>query len=223
MTDMQPALPDPLLDYYRQRAASYERIYAKPERQADLQAIQAELPAFFEGRSVLEVACGTGWWTAHGARKARQWLATDLAPEPMALAQAKAMPAAVQFQTADALTLAELGDQRFDAAFAGFWCSHLPRAALVPWLQTLHRHLLPGARVMLLDNRYVPGSSTAISHTDAAGDTWQQRALDDGSIHPVLKNFLTRDDAVAALASSAHHGVRWTEHVHYWTLTYTLA
>jgi demethylmenaquinone methyltransferase/2-methoxy-6-polyprenyl-1,4-benzoquinol methylase len=211
-----------MLDYYRQRAASYERVYDKPERQADLQVMQRDLPGFFAGRSVLEVACGTGWWTAPGARHAKRWLATDLAPEPMALAQAKAMPAAVQFLQLDALTLAGLGDERFDAAFAGFWCSHLPRAALAPWLQTLHGHLLPGARVMLLDNRFVPGSSTAISRTDAAGDTWQQRALDDGSRHEVRKNFLTRDDTLAALGSRAHD-VRWTEHAHYWTLTYTLA
>jgi hypothetical protein len=37
------------------------------------------------------VACGTGWWTPHGARDAAQWWATDLNPETMAVARAKAL------------------------------------------------------------------------------------------------------------------------------------
>jgi demethylmenaquinone methyltransferase/2-methoxy-6-polyprenyl-1,4-benzoquinol methylase len=213
-----------VLDYYRQRAATYDRIYDRPERQADLQALQATLPGFFAGRSVLEVACGTGWWTPHGARAARRWLATDLAPETLALARARQLPPCVTFRQADALDLAaaDLGDERFDAAFAGFWCSHLPRAALAPWLQTLHARLDPGACVMLLDNRYVAGSSTPIARTDAAGDSWQRRTLDDGSTHELRKNFLTRDATVAALGPRAH-AVCWTDHTHYWVLTYRLA
>ena len=59
--------------YYAQRAEAYERVYFKPERQADLRAMEAWLPGPFAGRRVLEVACGTGWWTAHGARDARSW------------------------------------------------------------------------------------------------------------------------------------------------------
>lgn len=210
-----------MLDYYRQRALTYERIYAKPERQADLRAMEAALPPYFAGRSVLEVACGTGWWTPHGARDARRWLATDLNPETMDVARAKAMPGCVEFRTADAWTLAEVGGERFDAAFAGFWWSHVPRARLVTWLQTLHARLQPGARVMLLDNRCVPGSSTPIARTDAAGDTWQQRTLDDGSVHEVLKNFPTREEALAVPGPRASDA-RWAEHTHYWVLTYTL-
>ena len=34
--------------YYAQRVHEYERIYAKPERQADLAAIKAWLPAQFD-------------------------------------------------------------------------------------------------------------------------------------------------------------------------------
>jgi demethylmenaquinone methyltransferase/2-methoxy-6-polyprenyl-1,4-benzoquinol methylase len=207
--------------YYRARAASYERIYAKPERQRDLRSMEAALPAFFAGRRVLELACGTGWWTPHGAQHAQCWLATDLNPETMDVARAKPMPACVEFRTADAFTLAELGQERFDAAFAGFWWSHVPHARLAAWLHTLHTHLEPGARVMLLDNRYVPGSSSPIAHTDEHGDSWQQRPLDDGSVHAVRKNFPTRDEAVVALGPRAASPV-WTEHSHYWVLTYQL-
>ena len=64
-------------DYYAQRAAYSDRFYLVPERQRDLRTMEAWLPSMFVGRRVLEVACGTGWWTAHGASFAREWNATD--------------------------------------------------------------------------------------------------------------------------------------------------
>lgn len=211
-----------MLDYYRRRAATYERIYHKPERQADLRAMEAALPPLFAGRSVLEIAAGTGWWTPHGARDARRWLATDLNPETLAVARAKAMPASVEFRTVDAYALDGLGDETFDAAFAGFWWSHVPLQDLPGWLSTLHARLVPGARVVLLDNRYVEGSSTPIARHDAVGNTWQRRTLDDGSVHEVLKNFPTAEQAVAMLGPRAH-AARWTAYEHYWTLVYELS
>jgi hypothetical protein len=48
-----------MLDYYARRAAEYERVYVKPERQADLRAIEAWLPAQFRGRDVLELDDGS--------------------------------------------------------------------------------------------------------------------------------------------------------------------
>lgn len=208
--------------YYAQRAATYERVYAKPERQAELRAIEAWLPGPFAGREVLEVASGTGWWTAHGARDARSWLATDLNPETLAVARTKALPASVRFATVDAYTLEGLGAPLFDGAFAGCWWSHVPLARLPAWLALLHARLQPGARVVFLDNSFVPGSSTPISRRDAAGNSYQQRPLDDGSVHEVLKNFPTREQAIALLGERGRD-VEWIACAHYWILSYTLA
>ncbi|MDP1650336.1 MAG: class I SAM-dependent methyltransferase [Rubrivivax sp.] len=208
-------------DYYARRAAYYERVYLKPERQADLRAMERWLPTPFAGRRVLELACGTGWWTPHGARDAVSWLATDLNPETLAVARNKALPACVRLATADAYTLAELGDAHFDAAFAGCWWSHVPLQRLGTWLQTLHARLDPGARVVMLDNSYVQTSNTPISRRDEAGNSYQNRSLDDGSVHEVLKNFPEREEAIAALGSRAREP-RWTEYTHYWVLSYEL-
>jgi demethylmenaquinone methyltransferase/2-methoxy-6-polyprenyl-1,4-benzoquinol methylase len=214
-------ITDQMRGYYAQRAAYYERVYAQPERQDELRAIEAALPAVFAGRRVLEIACGTGWWTPHGARDAAFWLATDAQPETLAVARAKPMPPAVRFATADAYSLAELGVERFDAAFAGCWWSHVPLARLRAWLDTLHARLLPGARVLMLDNSFVQTRSTPISRADAEGNTYQLRTLDDGSQHEVLKNFPSAAEAIAALGPRAR-APQWTAHTHYWLLSYTL-
>jgi protein tyrosine phosphatase (PTP) superfamily phosphohydrolase (DUF442 family)/SAM-dependent methyltransferase len=205
--------------YYARRAETYERIYHKPERQAELRLMEAAMPAFFEGRRVLELACGTGWWTPHGAARAQRWLATDLNPETMEGARAKPLPACVEFRSVNAYTLAELGDETFDAAFAGFWWSHVPLSRLPGWLATLHARLEPGARVVMLDNRYVAGSSIAISRQDDEGNTYQQRSLDDGTTREVLKNFPSAEQARTMLRTYAHD-LQWTEHPHYWVLSY---
>jgi len=217
MTDVVESMAD----YYARRAATYERIYQKPERQADLRAMEAALAEPFAGRDVLEIACGTGWWTLHGARRAASWLATDLNPETMDVARHKLLPAQVQFATVDAYTFAELEGRSFDGAFAGCWWSHVPLQRLPGWLATLHERLRPGARVVMLDNRYVPGSSTPISRQDEAGNTYQDRPLDDGSVHEVLKNFPTPEQAFAMLGPRAR-APQWTAHTHYWVLSYTL-
>jgi demethylmenaquinone methyltransferase/2-methoxy-6-polyprenyl-1,4-benzoquinol methylase len=208
--------------YYAQRAAYYERVYFKPERQADLRSLESTLPALLAGRSVLEIACGTGWWTPHAARDAATWLATDLNPGTMALARAKPLPACVRLAEADAYAL-DTPDVAgpFTAAFAGCWWSHVPLQRLPGWLALLHARLAPGARVVFLDNSYVQTSSTPISRTDADGNTYQQRTLDDGSVHEVLKNFPTLDQAQAMLGPRAHD-LRWVDCTHYWLLSYTL-
>lgn len=208
--------------YYAQRALSYERIYAKPERQADLRRLEALLPALFDGRRVLEVACGTGYWIPFGASRCASWHATDLNDETLQIARSKALPAQVSFQRCDAYTLAGLGRSDFDGAFAGFWWSHVAHRRLRAWLATLHARLEPGARVVLLDNRFVAGSSTPISRRDDEGNSYQQRTLDDGSTHEVLKNFPGRDEALAAVTPAARDA-HWTELDHYWLLDYALA
>jgi SAM-dependent methyltransferase len=208
--------------YYAQRAAVYERVYFKPERQTDLRAMEAWLPTQFKERQVLEIACGTGWWTAHGARDAAAWLATDLNPETMAIAKAKTLPSSVQFATVDAYSLLELEQRTFDAAFTGCWWSHVPLARLPQWLALLHNRLRPGARVVMLDNSFVQTSSTPITRQDAEGNTYQNRTLDDGSTHEVLKNFPTAEAATAMLGPRAKQA-QWLTWEHYWALSYELS
>jgi SAM-dependent methyltransferase len=227
-----------MVDYYHRRAAIYERVYHKPERQVDLRAMEAWLPQAFAGRDVLEIAAGTGWWTAHGARDCASWLATDLNASTLDIARGKPLPPGkagkVDFAIADAYDLARTlpPGRRFDAAFAGCWWSHVPLAALRPWLRSLHACLDSGARIVMLDNAYVQTSNLPITRRDAEGNSYQNRTLDDGSAHEVLKNFPTREEAFAAITAAvtaaadsrrAMRNAQWIAHTHYWILSYELA
>jgi len=182
-----------LVTYYRRRAQEYEAIYAKPERQADIALMREIIPGAMRGKRVLEIACGTGYWTALIAPVAKSVTAVDLAEEPMRIAQAKEYPGNVRFAKADAYALdASLG--QFEAAYAGFWWSHVPRGRMREFLDSLHARLAPGAPVLFMDNRYVEGSSTPLAETDAEGNTYQQRRLADGTVNRVLKNFPGEQD-----------------------------
>jgi SAM-dependent methyltransferase len=211
----------PMLDYYRQRAAYYERVYFKPHRQAELREMEAWLPTLLAGRRVLEIACGTGWWTPHGARYAARWLGIDANDATLDVARSKALPACVELRVADAYTLAEVGEERFDAAFAGCWWSHVPRQQHEAWLDTLHARLAPGAVVVLLDNRYVELDSTPVSRHDEHGNGYQSRTLDDGSTHEVLKNFPSEAELRERLAGRVRT-FEWIEWPHYWACRYEL-
>jgi len=208
--------------YYAARAAEYDRIYQKPERQADLRRIEQWLPPLLSGATVLEVACGTGYWTRFIAPVASAVVAIDSAPETLQVARQRVSASNVLFEVGDAYRLAG-GRRSFDAAFAGFWFSHVPLERQREFLAGLDAALAPGARVVLLDNLFVEGSSSAIAEQDGNGNTYQVRSLSDGSTHRVLKNFPgeARLHALAAeglVEHAAYH--RWQ---YYWAFEYRVA
>ena len=212
---------DALADYYARRAPEYERVYQKPERQADLRALREFVANTFTGRDVLEVACGTGWWTEVLAETARSVVATDLKEEVLAIARAKSIDSGgVSFLRADAFRLDSI-EGGFDAALAAFWWSHLTRTDLGRFLRGLHQRLQAGSTVVFLDNTYVAGSSTPISRRDAGGNTYQQRPLNDGSTTEVLKIFPT-DDEIAGLLAGVTDDLQIERLTYYWRVRYTL-
>jgi demethylmenaquinone methyltransferase/2-methoxy-6-polyprenyl-1,4-benzoquinol methylase len=205
--------------YYSRRAAEYERIYEKPERQAELEWLRQRVPAIFRGRDVLEIACGTGYWTQYIAREAKRVRACDINEAVLDIAREKPIaPGRAEFFRADALTLEGVPDG-CDGAFAGFWWSHVKKSELRGFISRLDAKLVRGSVVAVLDNRFVEGSSTPISRRDADGNTYQVRKLANGEDYEVVKNFPTEDElraAVADVAAEAHlESLRY-----YWLLVF---
>lgn len=208
----------PMESYYARRAREYDDVYLKLERQHDLRLIEAWLPPRFAAASVLEIACGTGYWTQFLAPVAARVVALDAAHETLEIARARVTSSTACFVVGDAYALSpSLGS--FSAAFAGFWFSHVPIGRRREFVGGLAALLQPGARVVLLDNLFVEGSSSPITDTDVEGNTYQLRKLADGSTHRVLKNFPSADELHASLGSWGTRG-ELTTWQYYWAFEF---
>jgi SAM-dependent methyltransferase len=205
--------------YYAKRAREYEQVYEKPERQHELAWLRERIPRLLKGRNVLEVACGTGYWTQHLATAAHRVYACDINEPVLEIAREKSIPNATFFK-ADAIAL-EGVPAGCNAAFAGFWWSHVKKSGLKQFVSNLAAKVEPGALVAILDNAWAPGSSTPISRTDAEGNTYQLRTLANGEQMEVLKNFPAPQElaeAVRPVAREAH----LESLTYYWLLVFTL-
>jgi len=180
--------------YYRRRAHEYDEVYRKPERQDDIARLGDLLRGLVEGRRTLEIAAGTGFWTARVAPSVASILATDVADEVLEIARTRSyISAEVAFALCDAFSLDEVPGS-FDAGLACFWLSHLERHRMVPFLRHLGSRLEPGGRVVLADNRFVEGSNHPITRIDDRGNSYQRRVLSSGEEFEVLKNIPTVDE-----------------------------
>ena len=211
-----------LITYYARRAQEYEQVYRKPERQAEIGQLANYVTPTFRDQSVLEIACGTGYWTQHLAQTARSVIATDVSPEVIAVASTKDMSRQnVTFKLADLYELPK-PDQCFDAGFGGFIWSHIPRSRRSEFLVSLHRQVRKGGNVVFIDNRCVAGSSTPLCAKDEEGNTFQKRQLENGEEYMVLKNFPSEAELRDTLK---HHAldiqIVWLRY--FWILTYRVA
>ncbi len=207
--------------YYKERAPVYDRVYAYPERQNELRYLEGMVAEAFTERTVLEVAAGTGYWSQFIAQTARSLLATDATSEALSQLEKRGRWSNVSMQVVDAYSLSELGCH-FDAAFAGLWFSHVPVERRLDWIDELHQCLLPGARVVFLDNSLAQCKRLPITYTDAAGNTYQDRQTDSGEVYRVLKNFPTQYEMTSLVADvGTSHSYR--EFEHFWRFQYTMS
>ena len=177
--------------YYSLRAREYEQIYNRPDpiRQKELSQIACELKKTVTDRVVLEVACGTGYWTAIAAQTAAKIVAIDTSEQMLDIAREKGLPEEkADLRLYDAYSLVAIGEL-FDAGIANFWLSHVPKARLTEFLSAFHKNMRNNARIFVTDNVYVPGIGGELIHKPNSADTFKLRQLQNGSKHEVLKNY----------------------------------
>jgi demethylmenaquinone methyltransferase/2-methoxy-6-polyprenyl-1,4-benzoquinol methylase len=137
--------------YYRARADEYDATYPLDAR-ADAVA-RAQLLASLEELSpygrVLELACGTGQWTAELARHATSVTAVDAAPEALAVCRRRVGSAHVRFVEADLFTWRP--DERYDLVFFSGWLSHVPPQRFDAFWTLVADCLTPGGRAFVID------------------------------------------------------------------------
>ena len=210
-----------MIQYYAARAREYDRVYEKPERQSELQILKTFIEETLRNERVCEVACGTGYWTQFVAKTATSIWATDRADATLEMARARQLKSHVRFECQDAFKLPK-PPQPCTAGLAAFLWSHISKPDIPRFLNSFHNALKPGSIVVCMDNIYVEGSSTPLSRTDALGNTYQIRQLENGSKHEVMKNFPTEPELLKAVEGISTDATVQC-YKYFWTLTYRTA
>jgi SAM-dependent methyltransferase len=209
---------DPVARYYASSTQAADAALSRAERANDLARVRERLAQLVRGQTVLELACGTGYWTEVIAATADQVLATDILDTMLARAQTRRFPEGkVAFRRVDGLDLPDdLGT--FSCVFIGFWWSHLKRDEQDALLALLRARLGHDVTLILLDDAYVEGSSTTIARTDAQGNTYEIVATPDGERFELPKNY-PADSALRKRLGGDVREIRIERLTYYWMLT----
>ncbi|GAB2569554.1 class I SAM-dependent methyltransferase [Gracilibacillus alcaliphilus] len=182
--------------YYSERAKEYENVYYRedPIRQQEQSAIQTKMKQLFNSKDTLEIACGTGYWSQFVYQEVQHLTAMDASLEVLDMAKAKNLPAnKVTFLQGDAFQLDTIPGQ-FEAAYANFWFSHIPKDRIDDFLQQFHLKLQIGSPVFMADNIFIPSIGGTLMEKEDDENTYKRRTLQDGSEYEVIKNYYNADE-----------------------------
>jgi demethylmenaquinone methyltransferase/2-methoxy-6-polyprenyl-1,4-benzoquinol methylase len=194
-----------MIKYYAKRALEYEDSYLKPERQKNINELKELLRKYFYNKNVLEIACGTGFWTQTISEVSTKIIAIDINDEVLNIAKAKKYNCEVAFLKDDAYILDKILE-KYDSIFAGFWFSHIPKSKIRKFMEVIHNKLNEHALIVFIDNlfledRYLDENSSPISRFDTEGNSYQIRKLRDHSRYEVVKNFYDEKSLKECFAS----------------------
>lgn len=195
--------------------------YLQGDRPSTIRRIEQWLTPKFVDARALELGCGTGFWTQTLAKVARGVVAVDRVQPALDMAAERVPGRPVRFVHDDIYDIVGT-EGRFNAAFAGFLFSHIPKSRRPEFFAALSRVLVPGAEVVLIDDLRVEAATSRIVDIDADGNTYETRRTQNGVNHRVLKNYPSEAELMLA---AAKHGVRakYLEWDYYWTLAFAAA
>jgi ubiquinone/menaquinone biosynthesis C-methylase UbiE len=180
-----------LTQYYAVNADNYDQVYADEARFDDLDDLQEMVAELFEGHKVLELGCGTAYWTDLIAEVAESVYATDISQEMLGLAETRGLDEdIVTFGQMDAFDLPDGMQGQYTAVFIGNLWRHVRREEQEKYLKTLRAKLGKDVLLVVLDESAVEGQ-TVTARTDADGNTYQFVTADDGERYEIMVNYLT--------------------------------
>jgi 2-polyprenyl-3-methyl-5-hydroxy-6-metoxy-1,4-benzoquinol methylase len=196
--------------YYRARAGEYDATMRQLGRYVTMGGSVAGRPGDGEGAevavllealeemgpfdTVLELACGTGWWTQWLAQHAQHVTAVDAAREMLALNRERVNAGNVQYILADVFSWRP--DQQFDLVFFGFWLSHVPHDRFAALWQLIRDSLTPNGRVVFVDEL---DTEPARAQERRVDDDAVLRELEDGRQFRAVKVFYQPSELEARL------------------------
>lgn len=180
------------LAYYQARAREYDKSVEgignsgaispinDKANQEWLRIVKAlhEIPPVGE---VLELACGTGFWTRELLFLSNAITAVDGSSEMIEVNRSKLRDARIKYECIDIFEWEP--NKTYDLIFFAFWLSHVPPTHLSGFLDKVVRATKPGGRVFIIDE---PMSESNISGANVDG-LFQQRSLENGSSYRIVK------------------------------------
>ena len=197
--------------YYQARAPEYDEWWQRRGRfdrgpelaeewDREVAQVAAALETFGATGNVLELAGGTGWWTAHLARSAAHLTVIDSSPETLELNRKRVGRPDVNYLVADLFTWQP--QRTYEVVFFSFWLSHVPRSRFSGFWSLLRSCLAPGGRVFLIDNRNAshPTSEIADPYVIRRRSDLEVRRLHDGREFQVVEVFYEPEELQSLLA-----------------------
>ena len=193
------------LAYDRARAGEYDEWWHRRGRydrgeahrvawNQEISLAERALEEFGPSGEVLEIAAGTGIWSARLMRHAARLTLLDGSQEMLAIARGRLGERSAHYIQADIFSWEP--ERQYDAVFFSFWLSHVPIDRFRAFWETLRRALRPGGRVFFLDSLREE-ASTATNHQLPEDEaTTLTRKLNDGREFQIIKVF--HDPAVLA-------------------------
>lgn len=182
-----------LNEYYSKRAQEYDNTYHRPDkiRLKELKFLAEYITSTFKGKTVLELACGTGFWTSELLKSAKKVLASDYSENMLEIAGERLSenPNIIILQ-ADAYN-PPVSYPKFNGAMANFWFSHIPKNKIKKFLNTLHSRLAENSVVLLADDIYIEDRGGELIRKDQ--DSFKRRKLNSGEQFDILKNYYTKN------------------------------
>lgn len=212
-----------MADDYLRHADEYQEAKRQPWRTYLEQPSALQLLGDLTDRSVLDLACGEGYYSRllrrHGAGSV---LGVDRCSDMVALAQAQEQrhPEGIVYRVGDASNLAL--DQQFDLIFAAYLFNYArTRSELEAHCRTISRLLRPGGRLVAINNdpsdppsNFLTGLPYGFSkHLDGplieGAEIHYRFALEDGGVFELTNYFLSRALMQDVMEHCGLSDVRW--------------
>lgn len=186
------------LIYYRERASEYDEWFLRQGRYdqgeehttawfSEVSELQDVLAAMQPLGNVLELACGTGWWTEQLTKYADSVTAVDASDEVMKLNAERTSSSKVTYLRADIFNLNL--KEKYDFIFFSFWLSHVPPERFDAFWQQLSSLLKPNGRVFFIDSVHKKEATSKDQVLPPQDATVAKRKLKDGREFEIVKIF----------------------------------
>lgn len=192
------------VDYYKARAGEYDDWYLRLGRYDygkswnkkwfdEVAELKDILRKFNPRGKVLELACGTGWWTKELIKYADHITAVDAVSEVIEINKKKLRSRKVDYVKSDIFNFSHKSNY-YDVVFFSFWISHVPEEKFKDFWQMIRLALKLSGRVFFIDNLQAERKIMNGEKLQKTTSTVSERILKDGSKFKVVKIFYLPKD-----------------------------